>query len=130
MTHPGEERREGGRRGAFQAEPTARSRGLRWAKADVRKERKRHGRRGWKGKNRVLESSGCFILRAKAMEELEGWWACLGTEAWIARLRSVGSGLYAGEGSGKEIGTWQDFPGRTLAGLPLTTLTLENRVVC
>lgn len=43
----------------------------------------------------VLES-GCLIVGEKAMEELAGG-ACLGTEAWMAPLRNVGSGLSAGE---------------------------------
>ena len=50
-THPGEEggKTGGGGHGAFQAKATACSRGLRWAEADVREERERHGRGDWRG---------------------------------------------------------------------------------
>lgn len=56
-------------------------------------ERKGKGLGGEAGEGSgALESSRCFILRAEAMEELERW-ACLGTEALIAPLRNVSSGL-------------------------------------
>lgn len=66
----------------------------------------------------VLEFSECFILREKP------WNSRKDGLAWGQRRGLPDSGLCAlasRQVKEVEISTWQDFPGRTLADLPLTT---------
>lgn len=87
-THPGGGRETGGGYGALQVEATACSRGLRWAKADVRGEwglgiwvpyrgGKGHGRAGrmdLPGDRPGLPHSGMWALASRQVKEWKGDW--------------------------------------------------------
>lgn len=92
---PGEEEGRKTRHSTLQEEATAGSRGLRWAKAGVRE----GSRQGSRGERREQGLGGCQEPCSKGRGAGQGDQAglesrvCLGTEACIARLRRMGSGL-------------------------------------
>lgn len=95
---------------------TACSRGLRWAKADVKEERKRHRKQAGEGSG-VLEFSECFILREKPWDNWKdglawGQRACMGTDSGLGALasRQVKEAERLAPGRTSQAGLWLISP--------------------